>query len=224
MMNKKILLAAVAAMAAFMLMAAAAPDGDNLDRILTRLQKIYDHSTGFTAVFEQTYRSAHGGMKSDSFGQIWFKKPGKVRWEYDRPRKKIFVASGENLWIYTPEDNQVMTSKKFSQSQLTLALAFLYGTGRIVDNFDVTIQKKFDTGWTLRMVPKKEQGQIAALLMDVSNASYLVTALEVEDSLGNRNRFVFLKTSLNAATPDSMFTFTPPEDVEVVPVPEGFVR
>jgi outer membrane lipoprotein-sorting protein len=46
----------------------------------------------------------------------------------------------------------------------------------------------------------------------------------VEDALGNRNRFKFYKAGLPARLDDSLFTFTPPPDAEVVPVPEGFLR
>jgi outer membrane lipoprotein carrier protein len=223
------LLPVLAAMAVgtFLVPSAKAADTANdkeLSGVLDGLQKIYEKSKNFNAIFEQSFKSPHGGMKTESSGKIFFSKPGKVRWEYEKPRKRLFIARDNNLWIYSPEDNQVMTSKKFSQTQLTVALSFLYGSGKLNEEFDAKIVKKYDTGWTLKLLPKKENPQLTALYLDISNASFLVTAVDVEDSLGNRNRFKFEKIGLNTEMPDSLFTFKPPADAEVVPVPEGFLR
>lgn len=214
---------AAALIPVYAMAADTAPDRE-INAVLDGLQKIYEKSRNFSADFEQSFKSPHGGMKTESSGKIYFSKPGKVRWDYEKPRKRLFIARDNNLWIFSPEDNQVMTSKKFSQTQLTVALSFLYGSGKLNEEFDARIVKKYDTGWTLKLVPKKENPQLVALYLDVSNASFLVTAVDVEDSLGNRNRFKFEKIGLNSAMPDSLFTFTPPDDAEVVPVPEGFLR
>ena len=208
-----------------LLVAAGAPSPDpELAKILGGLQKMYEGAKDFSASFTQTYRSVHGGMTSESTGRIMFAKPGKVRWEYAKPRERVFVANGTNLWIFTPEDNQVMESKKFAQTQLTVALAFLYGKGRLEEEFSAKVVKAYDSGWTIKLVPKKEMPQLTAMFLDVSNASYLVTAVEVEDALGNRNRFAFEKPSVNVGLKEDLFTFKPPKDAEIVPVPEGFLR
>ncbi|MBI5527664.1 MAG: outer membrane lipoprotein carrier protein LolA [Deltaproteobacteria bacterium] len=207
-------------------LASAAEGGADADlgSVLSGLQKMYEGAKDFSADFEQTYRSVHGGMKSESAGRIMFAKPGKVRWEYAKPRPRTFVASGSDLWIWSPEDNQVMQSKKFQQNQLSVALAFLYGRGKLEEEFTAALVKTYETGWTLKLVPKKDMPQLVAMKLEVSNASYLVTGVEIEDALGNRNTFKFDKPSLNSGLKDDLFTFKPPPDAEIAPLPEGFLK
>jgi len=202
----------------------SAADTSNLDQILTKIQKNYDKSIGFSALFEQTYKSSQGGVRSESTGKVFFRKPMMVRWEYLKPNKKIFIASNDDLWIYDPEDNQVMHSRKFSKEQFSIALSFLRGNARLDNEFTASIASTNETGWTLKLIPKTEQGNLAVVYLDVSKSTFLVTAVEIEDALGNKNRFKFLNVAMGDVAPVALFKFTPPPDAEVLSVPEGYTK
>ena len=34
------------------------------------------------------------------------KKPGKMRWDYTSPEKKLFVSDGQTMFLYFPDDNR----------------------------------------------------------------------------------------------------------------------
>src|SRR5262249_31429251 len=77
------------------------PARDAVDRI----QKFYESTRDLHAHFDQEQSSPVAGTKKAS-GEVWLKKPGKMRWEYSRPEKKLMLADGKMLWVYEPEDEQ----------------------------------------------------------------------------------------------------------------------
>src|SRR4051794_35442159 len=92
--------------------ARAAPDPQVL---LAKVQKFYDATRDLHAHFEQTLTSAIGSPKKAS-GEVWLKKPGRMRWDYSKPEKKLMVADGQILWVYEPEDAQAFKQDLRSSS------------------------------------------------------------------------------------------------------------
>ena len=60
------------------------------------------------------------------------KKPGRMRWNYQKPDPKMYLADGDTLWLYEPEDKQAF-KQDLKASQLPAALAFLTGKGKLTD-------------------------------------------------------------------------------------------
>ena len=44
---------------------------------------------------------------------MWLKKPGRMRWDYEKPEKKLMVSDGSTLWVYEPEDEQAATQNQW---------------------------------------------------------------------------------------------------------------
>ena len=66
-----------------------------------------------------------------------FKKPGRMRWDYDKPEKTYLRERRRVLWLYEPEDQQAF-KQELKASQLPAALAFLTGKGKLAAEFDIT--------------------------------------------------------------------------------------
>src|SRR4051812_46494950 len=62
----------------------ADPGRDAADRI----QHFYESTASLHARFDQELDAAMGGKKKAS-GEVWLKKPGRMRWEYELPEKKL---------------------------------------------------------------------------------------------------------------------------------------
>src|SRR5262245_44621181 len=60
---------------------------------VARMQKFYESTSDLHAKFEQELVASIGGTKKAS-GDVWLKKPGRMRWEYAKPEKKLMVADG----------------------------------------------------------------------------------------------------------------------------------
>src|ERR1700731_3226460 len=64
------------------------------------LQRKYDAIRGFTTDFVHTYRGGVLNKQLTERGRLLVKKPGKMRWEYTAPEKKLFVSDGVKIYSY----------------------------------------------------------------------------------------------------------------------------
>jgi outer membrane lipoprotein carrier protein len=199
--------------------ATAAADRPALPRVVDNIQKVYERTANLKARFAQTLQSAMG--KRQASGILRLKKPGKMRWDYEKPEKKLFVTDGAMLWMYEPEDEQAFR-QPLNSSQLPAQVSFLFGKGRLSDEFDITYldgQKLGQPGdLVLKLVPKKATAQYKHLVFVVDPASFMVKETVLYDQQGGTNHIVFsaIETNLKADIDDSRFTFTPPPNTKII--------
>ncbi len=207
------------------LAAAAAPapaaGGGSLDlkTVIDRMQSRYDHAKDFRARFSQNYSRAAIGRSTLSTGTVAFKKPGRMRWDYQQPEPRMFVSNGQVLWLYEPAEKQAF-KQDLKNSQLPAALAFLMGKGKISDEFDVAFAKDAKDGrpgdYRLSLTPKQPQSAYKSILFVVDPKEFLVRETVLVDSQGNTNHFIFDDLQVNPKIPDAQFTWSPPAGVRVV--------
>jgi outer membrane lipoprotein carrier protein len=198
--------------------AVSSNDAGELRSALEKMQKRYDQAKDFRAKFTQTYSRAVVGRATVSTGTLSFKKPGRMRWDYEKPEPRMFLSNGQVLWLYEPTEKQAF-KQDLKSSQLPAALAFLMGKGKLVDEFDVTFAKD-EHGRPgdihLALSPKQPQSSYKSILFIVDPKEYLVRESILVDSQGNTNHFVFDDLEVNGKVADALFKWTPPAGVRVV--------
>jgi outer membrane lipoprotein carrier protein len=202
--------------------AAAVPPAANrppASTVVERLQKVYEGTTSLKAKFSQTLSGPMG--KRQASGAVLLKKPGKMRWDYEKPEKKLFVADGTMLWMYEPEDEQAFR-QPLSSSQLPAQVSFLFGRGSLLKEFEVSYfdgQKLGEPGdFVLKLVPKQATAQYKHLVFVVDPQSLMVKQTLLYDQQGGTNHLTFaaIETNLKAGVDDSRFSFTPPEGTKII--------
>jgi outer membrane lipoprotein carrier protein len=210
-------------LAAVLICSAARAKDLTAGQVADQIQKFYDSTKDFQAAFQQEYFSKALGRKKSSSGFIYIKKPGKMRWDYKQPRAKHFVADGQALYIYDPDLEQVMVDRKFSGSQLTTAVTFLWGRGNLKDEFKVEFSKRTDLGgpehYVLELLPKKN-ARFKRLTFVVAKKNFQVVETLVVDPGDNINHIFFAKASINVGLKDQSFVFKIPAGVEVIEMPK----
>src|SRR5262249_13187197 len=71
----------------------------NLSALIDGLQNKYARMQGLAADFTQFYAGADGRTARES-GRLKLKRPGKARWEYTDPERKLFISDGKNIFFY----------------------------------------------------------------------------------------------------------------------------
>ena len=187
--------------------------------VVDRVQKRYDSATDFRARFNQTLNSAAFKRKTSLTGEVLLKKPGRMRWNYQTPDPKMYLADGDLLWLYEPEDKQAF-KQDLKSSQLPSALAFLTGKGKLANEFDVAFADKPTHGtagdYVLALTPKAAQPQAKAIVFVVDPRTFDVRESVITDGQGNVNHLVFSDIKVNTKMPDALFKFTPPAGVRVI--------
>lgn len=108
----------------FMLAPAFAADAP-LKTLLKAVEQRYNRAATLEVLFSQRY-TMQGRTRSES-GHLWLRKPGRMRWEYQRPAGKLFVSDGKFIYFYSPSSNRAEKSKLKESEDLRAPLAFLLG-------------------------------------------------------------------------------------------------
>jgi outer membrane lipoprotein carrier protein len=187
--------------------------------VTAEVQKRYDGAADFRARFSQTLTSAAMGRKTSSSGQVTFKKPGRMRWDYEKPDQNTYVTDGNVLWLYEPDDKQAF-KQELKTSQLPAALAFLTGKGKLNTEFDVSFVDKSAYGgpgdYVLSLSPKTAQPQVKTILFVVDPRTFDVRESVITDAQGNVNDLVFADIRVNTKVADTLFKWSPPAGVRVI--------
>jgi len=210
-----------AAPALLLALLAAAPAGVRLDvtTVVDKVQHRYDTAADFRARFTQTLTSTALGRKTNSAGVVMFKKPGRMRWDYDKPERATYVSDGNTLWLYEPDDAQAF-KQSLTASQLPAALAFLTGKGKLTDEFEIAFAKAPGIGgardYVLSLHPRQAQPQVKEITFVVDPETFLVRESVLVDGQGNVNDMLFSDIKINGGVPDATFKWSPPAGTRVI--------
>ncbi len=183
------------------------------------VQQRYDTIRDFSARFVHAYEGGVLRKKVTERGTLQIKKPGRMRWEYTHPEKKLFVADGSQIYSYIPADRQVYISPVPAGDQATTAALFLTGKGNLVRDFAVAHGELAGAPpgtSVLKLSPKQTERDYDVLFLAVDPASYQIRVLSAADKQGGRSTFTFSEIKENTGLADKTFVFKIPPGTEVV--------
>lgn len=222
-MKKNRIALALIISATFLVATVAAGDDD----LVKRLEKKYNSAKTYSARFEQeVISSTYHSVVATGKGRVFFKSPGKMRWEYTHPEKHIVVIDGKYMWDYYEEDKLVVKTDLERALPGKTPKAFMFGMGSLRDDFKVTVRMiTTQDGKELANIllepkaastPDKDQVELGPILLTVDPKKMLVISTEFNDFFGNSNNLKFKDIKLNKKLKDSIFTFKVPKGVKVV--------
>ncbi len=188
-----------------------------VQEIQAAFQKVQTIETGF----EQTVRSTRFGEKKSS-GKLTVQRPGKMIWNYDNPKGKVFSANGDIITLYDPEENQALVSPQPKGGKLPAGLSFLMGQSNLTDFFFVEIKndKKNSSGnrqIQLLCKPRGEATEFKELELTFEWAPQLVLiSSKTKDMLDSENEILFKKMKLNKTVSAKAFDVKLPKNVPVI--------
>ena len=194
----------------------------DVHKLADRLDAHYNHIQTLQVDFAETYRGA--GITRDESGTLLLKKPGKMRWDYQQPRPKLFLTDGKTAWFYVPGEQQVRKAPVKKLDDLRSPLRYLLGKTKLEKEFDglslAPDAKPIDEGnIVLRGVPKSMAGRVTQVLLEITPDSRLRRIL-IEEEDGSATEFRFSNEKTNTVLADAKFRFTPPAGVETIEATE----
>ena len=212
----------IAALAvATLIVLTAGPDAavpqQTAEQVAVALQSKYDRIRDFTADFTQQYESGVLKRKMSEKGRVQVKKPGKMRWDYTEPEKKVFVSDGSQIYLHVPADNQVTVSPVPKQDEATTAVLFLVGKGSLTRDFKVSFSAQAPAGtYALRLDPKLPERDYDWLEIVVDQATLQIRSLKAADRQGGQSTFYFSNFKENVGLSDKTFAFSIPRGADVI--------
>lgn len=205
---------------------------------LTRLlEEHYRHLKTLRAIFLERYSEGPKQSRVES-GTAYFRRPGQMRWEYESPEKKLFLADGKTIWFYVPYDHTVTKAPARESTDWRAPLALLTGKvelSRLCKTVDLAEQPGLPPGHSvLRCLPKnqpkaagREHSPDAAtdpaaaedfteVLLEVDSSSGELARIEIRQPGGVELEYRFGNWQTDIPLSPDLFRFEVPRGVAVV--------
>jgi outer membrane lipoprotein carrier protein len=193
------------------------PVAKDLKQALDRLQRHYRETNSFTAKFNEEIATV-GAPKRQRQGTVSFRKPGRMRWEFETPEKQTIVSDGETLYSYDPDLNQVVETPLKQALKSSSATSFLLGIGNINRDFKAAFANPpVPNGLVNLILDAKKGGYKIEVGLDPK--TYNLMTLTLTDQLGDVTKIDFSDIHDNVQLPDSTFAFNAPSGADIVTAP-----
>ncbi|WP_141621388.1 outer membrane lipoprotein carrier protein LolA [Myxococcus sp. AB036A] len=195
--------------------AAAKPMTPEVKSLVDRMQAFYEKTGDFRAGFRQDYKYKTFRRTQTSEGTVTYKKPGLMRWEYLKPSPRTFVLAGNKVYAYDPAA-QSLTVANVDTSQLSASVTFLFGQGKLADEFNITKGACKDCKGTLLVLdPLKNEPRFRQVRLEVDPSTAQVLKSTVVDPDGSENTISFLNLKTNVGLDADSFKLDVPDDTRV---------
>ncbi len=222
--------------AATVLHAQDSQSASRLKQTIRTLEAHYAAARTLEADFLERYSDSGRQTRVES-GKVYFSRPGRMRWDYEAPEPKLFVSDGKTLWFYVPADRTATRESVKQSEDWRTPLALLTGKAnlsRLCSRVEFADSASAHPGNVLlRCWPRGEKapsaGSSAPGPMSESAGNFIQVLLEVEPSSGQLSdvrvlqpggievEFRFGDWQENQPLPASLFGFSPPKGVAIVP-------
>jgi len=196
-----------------------------------KIERHYARTSTLQAVFLERVLQ-DGAIRVES-GTVYFRRPGKMRWEYESPEQKLFLVDGKHVWLYVPADHTATRAPVKQSSDLRTPLALLTGKvhlSQLCGRIEMADQSAAGTSGgnpserpaslgnvVLRCWPHRggEQESFREILFE-ADPQFRLVRIVVREPGSVETEFRFGKWQEGISLPEAKFHFEPPPGVAIV--------
>ncbi len=209
------------------------PPKDSEPLLLHQFEDKYRKAASLEVTFLERYSESGHVLRTES-GTAYFRRPGKMRWEYEAPEKNLFLVDGKSAWFYVPGDHTVTRVPAKQSTDWRTPLALLAGEmklSRICVRVDLASTEKPEKDGDVVLSCLLKGSETKAdqtarneavhakrdlLILEVAQDTSELVRIVVRWSGGVDIEFKFKDWHFNPAVPDSFFRFEIPPGVAIV--------
>jgi outer membrane lipoprotein carrier protein len=180
---------------------------------IDELKALLAQTTTARAQFAQIVLDRNMKRLQQATGTMQFSRPGRFRWEYDRPHEQLIVGDGKRVWLYDKELNQV-TVRRMDRALGSSPAAILAGSNNIEKDYALSAIGKRDGLEWLEAVPRAQDTAFERVRLGFGKAG--LEAMELRDQFGQITVIKFSTMERNVKLPGELFRFTPPKGADVI--------
>jgi outer membrane lipoprotein carrier protein len=229
-------LVSVASLCLSAVVISARPEDAAQKRIADLLEARYRSAKTMQVTFLERYTENNRAVRVEA-GTAYFRRPGKMRWEYESPEKNLFLVDGKTAWFYVPADHTVTRVPAKESGDWRTPLSLLAGEAKLSR---VCARVQLSTAITpenmddamLYCLPRGEEhqrhnepptepdrlgpGQEDAIFLEIARDSGELVRVLVRERGGVEVEFRFTNWRMDPPVSDSMFRFEAPPGVAIV--------
>ena len=185
---------------------------------IDKLHRFLESTRTVRADFSQIVVAKNGRKPQQSSGVMLLSRPGKFRWQIEKPYSQLLLGDGEKVWIYDPDLRQV-TVKKVGAALGGSPAALLAGDSSLDKN---SLDKNFTLSeageregieW-LEAIPKSTDSGFEKIRLGFVGAD--LKSMELFDNFGQTTTLLFFRFERNPALAPTLFRFVPPAGADVI--------
>jgi outer membrane lipoprotein carrier protein len=199
-------------------MSAAAAER-SVDEILAGVEARYK-GPGFSARFFQESTLKAMDITDTAEGTILIKRPDMMRWEYEKPDRQLIVTDGDVLWIYRPEDRQVMIGDAPEYFGGGKGAGFLSDIRSVRENFVVVPGESVAAHHVLKLLPKEDKYNVESIRLFIARDRFEIVRVVTENRFGDETRLTFSDLTFGLDPKESLFRFEVPAGTDVLQLGE----
>ena len=190
-----------------------------------KLEATYKAPRTLQSDFLQTYGEGSRVTRTEA-GVAYFRRPGKMRWEYASPEKNLFVVDGKFAWFFVPADRTVSRVAARDSADWRTPLALLAGemkVSRVCSKVELApAQPENSSTVRLNCVIRGTEREAKAgsprdtAYFDVSKSTGELASVVVLGSGGVRMEMKFSNWKFDPPAPEALFHFQPDRGVAIV--------
>jgi chaperone LolA len=214
-----------------------AQNASTLDAVnwVTMLEARYRGVTTSEATFLERYTESGRLLRAEA-GTAYFRRPGKMRWEYAAPEKNLFLVDGKTAWFYVPSDHTVTRVPAKRSADWRTPLALLAGdmklsrvcsSVKLANNERPLDPKNVVLNCQLRGEPAAKpaktpsandqaENRDTTVLLEVARDTGELTRIQVRDPGGISLEFRFENWRFDPLVEAAQFEFHLPDGVAIV--------
>lgn len=195
----------------------AASEADStIDTIITGVERRYN-VPGFTADFDQESILKAMAVTDTASGRLMVRQPGKMRWEYLVPDPQTIITDGRDLWVYRPEENQVLVGKAPALFGEGKGAGFLSNIKTVRKSFQLSLEPSADSAfYHLKLVPNKSSVDLMEVKLTIAKKTFDLTRIITFNVYGDETRIDLKNIDFSDPPPESLFRFDVPDGADVL--------
>jgi len=209
---------------------------ENIKIVVRRMESRYRSARTLQATFLERYIE-NGRVARVEAGIAYFRRPGKMRWEYQSPEKNLFLVDGKSAWFYVPADHTVTRVPAKDSADWRTPLALLAGemkmsrvcarisasaiekpeaTGNVVLTCELRGEEPGTHGRSTQGSSASPNESSESVFFEVVEDTGELVRIMVRDPGGVGVEFHFAGWQADPPVADALFHFNPPPGVAIV--------
>lgn len=169
----------------------------------TTLRRLEDYLTGLTTIAADFVQvSPQGEVVS---GKFYFRRPGKMRWQYDPPTPVLMVTRGDFLTYYDYELDQV---SDFPLNETLIG--FLTRENIRFDTSVEVVSLEQDAGSIRVQLVQKSKPEEGRLTLEFSDSPLLLRNILIRDAAGQETTIALNNARFGIELDNGLFEFRDP--------------
>lgn len=186
--------------------------GSSADQALEQLHAFLDRARTLRADFKQVAFDENGNPVQTSYGVFTLQRPGRFRWDYEKPFVQQIVSNSDKVWFYDADLEQV-TVRKLDESIGSTPALLLSGKVSLEENFSIERQGRDGDLLWIRLLPRDQQSSFKYILIGMDHG--VLAGMELSDNFGQLTRIYFSNVRTNVQIDPTQFEFIAPEGTDI---------